>query len=76
MSLSGANKDKIKGYNYYIRSEIGVVEDEAVEVTEYDAVYDDDIKTLRPPRNFWRLNFLELKMQPKTCDFDELIPIK
>ena len=76
LSLSGANKDKIKGYNYYIRSEIGVVEDEAVEVTEYDAVYDDDIKTLRPPRNFWRLNFLELKMQPKTCDFDELIPIK
>ena len=76
LSVSGTDKDKIKGYNYYIRKETtGVIDDDNVEIKQYNAVYDNDIKTLRPPRNFWRLNFLDLNTQPETCDFDNLIPI-
>ena len=76
LSLSGANANKIKGYNYYIRQDNGRVDETTVEITDYNLVYDDDIESFRPPRNFWRLNFLDLNKQPETCDFDTLIDLK
>ena len=66
---------KMKGYNYYTRLESGEVEDK-LELNEYNIVLDNNIKTLRPPRNFWRLNLLELNKQPETCDFDNIIDMK
>ena len=78
VSKTSGDKDKIKGYNYYIRNERGEIDDSRREIKEYSAVYDGEdegLKTLRPPRNFWRLNFLELNKQPETCDFEELIPL-
>ena len=78
VSKTSADKDKIKGYNYYIRNERGEIDDSRREIKEYSAVYDGEdegLKTLRPPRNFWRLNFLDLNKQPETCDFEKLIPL-
>ena len=69
------NTYKMKGYNYYKRLDSGEIDDQ-IEITEYNLVLDSDIKTLRPPRNFWRLNLLKLNKQPETCDFDNIIDIK
>ena len=67
---------KMKGYNYFVRKETGeVIEDERKE-TEYNLILDNDVKTLRPPRNFWRLNLLNLNEQPTTCDFNEFVELK
>ena len=65
---------KMKGYNYYIRDETGLVKDDNIETKEYELNLEDDLLiTFRPPRNFWRLNFLEINKQPETCDFDSMI---
>ena len=87
--FSGIKRDKskakytytMKGYNYYLREEkTGVVKDDVAEspnITEYNLILDEDVQTLRPPRNFWRLNLLNLtNKQPETCDFDNYIDIK
>ena len=60
----------MKGYNYYIRSSTGDVDDENRQENTYNLVFDNNVKTLRPPRNFWRLNLLPLNKQPETCDFE------
>ena len=71
---------KMKGYNYYVRKEkTGVVLEEiseAPKITEYELKLDSDVKTLRSPRNFWRLNLLDLNKQPETCDFIKIINLK
>ena len=46
-----------------------------IDIKNYELKLDSNIKTLRPPRNFWRLNLLELNKQPETCDFDEIIAL-
>ena len=74
------NVYKMKGYSYYLRKEItGVVEDDSAtepNITEYELLLDDDVESLRPPRNFWRLNLLsEKNKQPETCDFENFIDI-
>ena len=78
------SKDKytytMKGYSYYLRKEkTGIVEDDLASqpnITEYDLILDKDVLTLRPPRNFWRLNLLsEKNKQPETCDFENFIDI-
>ena len=63
----------MKGYNYYVRTEEGAVLDDTLtgpNITEYELKLDEDVESLRPPRNFWRLNLLELNKQPETCDFE------
>ena len=73
-----SDRYKMKGYNYYVRRTDGKVESNLRQVTEYYLTIDPDkkISTLRPPRNFWRLNFLELNKQPETCDFESMTNIK
>ena len=66
-------KFEMKGYSYYLRNELGfVLDDTATEanITIYELEIDEDVESLRPPRNFWRLNLLELNKQPETCDFE------
>jgi len=75
-AFTGTDANTIKGYNYYIREDNGVVNEGTIEITKYSVEFDEGIKTLRPPRNFWRLNFLELNKQPETCDFDTIVDIK
>ena len=65
----------MKGYNYYIRTNQGEVIENQREEKDIILVLDNELETLRPPRNFWRLNLLEIKKQPETCDFDNLINI-
>ena len=66
----------MEGYNYYQRSDDGIVLDTSeYEINEYDLKIDTNVKTLRPPRNFWRLNLLNINEQPKTCDFEEFIDL-
>ena len=71
---------KMKGYNYYVRQKnTGVVLEERSDapiITEYELILDSTVKTLRPPRNFWRLNLLDLNKQPETCDFEKLINLE
>ena len=66
----------MKGYNYYIRDTNGYVINTRREEKDYDLKLDSDIITLKPPRNFWRLMFLDLNKQPETCDLVPLIPLK
>ena len=65
---------KMKGYNYFRTSTGEVLKDEREE-KEYNLVLDSNLETLRPPRNFWRLNLLNLNKQPETCDFDNYIDL-
>ena len=72
---------KMKGYNYYIRQQnTGIVLEEknegAPQITEYELVLDSNVRSLRPPRNFWRLNLLDLNKQPETCDFEKIIDLE
>ena len=60
---------RMKGYNYFRTNTGDVLKDEREE-KEYNLVLDNDVTTLRPPRNFWRLNLLKLNEQPETCDFE------
>ena len=60
---------RMKGYNYFRTNTGDVLKDEREE-KEYNLVLDNDVATLRPPRNFWRLNLLNLNEQPETCDFE------
>ena len=76
LSLSSNNIYKMKVYNYYIREDDGKVSENEIEIKEYNLILDNDLLTLRPPRNFWRLNFLELNKQPETCDLDKMIELK
>ena len=66
----------MKGYNYFVRKDNGEVLNNQIEIQDYELILDNNLKTLRPPRNFWRLNLLELNKQPETCDFDEMIDLK
>ena len=71
-------KFEMKGYSYYLRNDLGVVLDDTSEtpnITSYELELDEEITSLRPPRNFWRLNLLELNKQPETCDFETLIDL-
>ena len=70
---------EMKGYNYYMRDDSGIVRDDfltAPNITTYKLRLNETVKTLRPPRNFWRLNFLELNKQPETCDFESFKDIQ
>ena len=73
-------KYKMKGYNYYVRQrETGIVleeKSEAPKITEYELELDRNIYTLRPPRNFWRLNLLDLNKQPENCEFQKYIDLE
>ena len=60
---------KMKGYNYF-RTNTGEALKDERETKEYDLILDPNLKTLRPPRNFWRLNLLKLNKQAETCDFE------
>ena len=79
VTYEATDKFKMKGYNYYVRQEnTGIVieqTDKCPEVTEYLLELDPEVTSLRPPRNFWRLNLLDLNEQPKTCDFEEMIDL-
>jgi hypothetical protein len=72
--LTAKDTYTMKGYNYYIRKSNGEVDETKIEEKEYKILI-DDIPTLRPPRNFWRLNLLELNQQPKTCDFYDMMEL-
>ena len=73
-------KYKMKGYNYYVRQrKTGIVleeKSEAPKITEYELELDRNIYTLRPPRNFWRLNLLDLNKQPENCEFQKYIDLE
>ena len=74
--LKSTDVYQMKGYNYYIRDTNGYVINTRREEKDYDLKLDSDIITLKPPRNFWRLMFLDLNKQPETCDLVPLIPLK
>ena len=78
IEYSSADTYKMKGYNYYIRENDGQVNENGVEIKDYQLKVDPDyeVKTFRPPRNFWRLNLLELNKQPENCDFENMIPLQ
>ena len=65
VEVKSTNSFQMKGYNYFIRDNDGNVDENQVLITNYNLVFDSEVKTLRPPRNFWRLNFLELNKQPE-----------
>ena len=77
---------EMEGYNYYMRMDnTGEVKDRISprEVTKYELEFDaktmdgkKDFKSLRPPRDFWRLNLIdEPNKQPTTCDFNIYIDL-
>ena len=63
ITSTGDDDFSMQGYNYFIRKENGeVIENNGVETTNYNLHIDTkvyDVKTFRPPRNFWRLNLLD-----------------
>ena len=75
LTFTSTDKFKMQVYNYYIRENDGRVNEDRIDKKEYELNLDDQVLTLRPPRNFWRLNLLELNKQPETCDFDNMIPL-
>ena len=75
MPLKKENVYEMTGYNYFVRDTSGTVKEEQVQTTKYELEIDSSLITLRPPRNFWRLNLLELNKQPETCDFYNMIDI-
>ena len=70
---------EMEGYNYFLRDENGdVLDDDAdsKEITKYELKLDTDIDSLRPPRNFWRLNFLDLNNILKMLFYIQLLLVK
>jgi hypothetical protein len=77
---------EMEGYNYYIRNEANGYVNEIDEIerqtTKYKLEFDPEetlngkkiFSNLRPPRNFWRLNLIDVpNKQPETCDFANFI---